>query len=514
MNLLNQFSEKINGKFTSFDRIIINGYLRGLININSFSFYLYQQGIYAYNFKAFAEAQTKELCEHIESFVKDNGCSTEYLTSSKISKDELVNDCFSKNPNKKGLIAAFSIVESCKVITVKSKSSEFISRPTKCKHYYLYFNDDVFGRMFIRIQTWFPYNVEIYINGHEYLAKVFDKFNIKYEMFNNSFSYIDDFDKAQKIADNAFFNKNFTASFDKLVSQINIHLPKIKELMDESYYYCVNQCEFALDINFKSVSDLNPIYKKLTETAFFTLECDNIYSFFGRNIKYISNIRKGNITSDFKSWYQGYRIKFKLNKNQVKMYNKGNNLRIEVTINNPNDFKVLKNISNDDNINDNDTDTDSSKKRLVPMAKSISNLYRYALVSKSIIDRFIDALPNIDIENNIPKEDIQKISSRTIFNDRVYSGFNILNSENIKLFSTISNGKYTIDGFTNKSIINDLFDEASKKNINKLTRTFAKLRAFGIIKKVDGKNKYFLTNFGRNICNSILLYFNKQLLGF
>lgn len=51
---------------------------------------------------------------------------------------------------------------------------------------------------------------------------------------------------------------------------------------------------------------------------------------------------KGEIVSDLRHRYQGYRIKFKINNNQIKMYDKGNNLRIEVTINNPKDFKVLK----------------------------------------------------------------------------------------------------------------------------------------------------------------------------
>ena len=66
--------------------------------------------------------------------------------------------------------------------------------------------------MYLKIQTWFPYNVQIYINGREYLSKLFDKKNIKYEMYNNSFSYIDDFKKAQKLAD-SILDKKFLILF-------------------------------------------------------------------------------------------------------------------------------------------------------------------------------------------------------------------------------------------------------------------------------------------------------------
>lgn len=68
---------------------------------------------------------------------------------------------------------------------------EVTSRPTKCKHYYFYYNAEEFGLMYLKIQTWFPYNVQIYINGREYLLKILDKNNIKYEIYNNSFSYIE-----------------------------------------------------------------------------------------------------------------------------------------------------------------------------------------------------------------------------------------------------------------------------------------------------------------------------------
>ena len=143
--------------------------------------------------------------------------------------------------------------------------------------------------MFLKIQTWFPYNVQIYINGREYLSKIFDKNNVKYEMYNNSFSYIENFEVAQKLAD-GIIDKKISDSFDGIVKKINNLLPNIEKIFSHSYYWCIDQCEFAT----------------------------------------------------LRNRYQGYRIKFKINNNQIKMYDKGNNLRIEVTINNPREFKVQK----------------------------------------------------------------------------------------------------------------------------------------------------------------------------
>ena len=509
VNIIEQNKEKINGVLSTFDRMIINGYILPFHNPRLFLFYLIQNNIKLVDFDKFAEEQTSSLCSHIDNYIKENNTDLQYLKSGKDDKQAMSKEALKQSNGKIGLIAAYSAVELCKTMTVKgnhkTKKLETVSRNTKCKHYYLYYNDEEFGFMFVKIQTWFPYNVQIYINGREYLSKIFDKNNVKYEMFNNSFSYIDNFDKAQKLADN-ILNQKLSDSFDGMIEKINNLLPNIKEKMNHSYYWCIDQCEFATDINFKSRDDLSVFYKKLIETSFFTFSSTDIYSFFGRNISRIHNFTNGEITSDLRNRYQGYRIKFKINNNQIKMYDKRNNLRIEVTINNPKDFKVMKEreiVVEHEKI---------EKKRVwLPMGKSVSNLYRYVEISKSIIKRYIEALPEIDTDT-VPLKEIENISERKEIDGKVFTGFNVLNKDTLNAFQVISNAKYLINGFTNKSIRNEIFGDESKKNICKTTRLLSKLRAHGIIKKVAKKNKYYLTTDGRKILNSILIYTRKQLL--
>ena len=292
-----------------------------------------------------------------------------------------------------------------------------------------------------------------------------------------------------------------------MIKKINNLLPNIEKIFSHSYYWCIDQCEFATDINFKSRDDLSLFYKTLVETAYFTFSSEDIYSFFGRNISKIQNFKKGEIVSDLRHRYQGYRIKFKINNNQIKMYDKGNNLRIEVTINNPKDFKVLK-----EKVKIIEHKTIEKEKVWVPMGKSISNLYRYVEISKSITKRYIDALPDINVDE-VPVSEINKISSSIIVNERKYTGFNILEKDTLNLFTIISSGEYLINGFSNKLIREKyLKKEITKKDINKLTRLLSKLKAHGIIKKVARKNKYYLTTNGRKIINSILIYTRKTLL--
>ena len=511
MNIIQQNKEKINGILETFDRMIINGYLLNLCNYRQFLFYLIQNNVQLKDFNNFALQQTNSLCTNIEEYIKENNVELKYLSSGKISKDDLARQEFEKSNNKVGLISAFSVVELCNTMTVapnhQTKKLEVTSRSTKCKHYYFYFNDEEFGWMFLKIQTWFPYNVQIYINGREYLSKIFDKNNIKYEMYNNSFSYIENFEIAQKFAD-SILDKKISDSFDGMIKKINNLLPNIENIFSHSYYWCIDQCEFATDINFKSRSDLSSFYKTLVETTYFAFSSEDIYSFFGRNVSRIHNFKKGEIVSDLRNRYQGYRIKFKINNNQIKMYDKGNNLRIEVTINNPRDFKILK--EKEKLINHKEIQT---VKEWVPMGKSIANLYRYVEISKSIIKRYIDAMPEINLDN-ISIKDVEKISTSKEINGRRYSAFNVLNKDTLLLFQIISNGDFLINGFNNKNVRNKYFLENSeiKKNINKTTRLLAKLKAHGIIKKVARKNKYYLTNEGRKIISNLLVYTKREIL--
>ena len=511
MNIIQQNKEKINGILETFDRMIINGYLLNLCNYRQFLFYLIQNNVQLKDFNNFALQQTNSLCTNIEEYIKENNVELKYLSSGKISKDDLARQEFEKSNNKVGLISAFSVVELCNTMTVapnhQTKKLEVTSRSTKCKHYYFYFNDEEFGWMFLKIQTWFPYNVQIYINGREYLSKIFDKNNIKYEMYNNSFSYIENFEIAQKFAD-SILDKKISDSFDGMIKKINNLLPNIENIFSHSYYWCIDQCEFATDINFKSRSDLSSFYKTLVETTYFAFSSEDIYSFFGRNVSRIHNFKKGEIVSDLRNRYQGYRIKFKINNNQIKMYDKGNNLRIEVTINNPRDFKILK--EKEKLINHKEIQT---VKEWVPMGKSIANLYRYVEISKSIIKRYIDAMPEINLDN-ISIKDVEKISTSKEINGRRYSAFNVLNKDTLLLFQIISNGDFLINGFNNKNVRNKYFLENSEieKNINKTTRLLAKLKAHGIIKKVARKNKYYLTNEGRKIISNLLVYTKREIL--
>lgn len=228
-------------------------------------------------------------------------------------------------------------------------------------------------------------------------------------------------------------------------------------------------------------------------------------SFFERKLDWKF---QGEVVSDARKRYQGFRIKHKMKSNQVKMYDKFSCLRIETTINDPHEFKVWKYKHNDET-----GEIIEGSGHWAPMGKSISNLYRYAEVSKATNLRYINALP-MPVDINTPVKEIERISKGMEVNERHISGFNILNKDTTKIFEAIASGDFIINGITNKNIRCRIFKDDDFDSIrirNKTTRLLNKLRNHRLIKKVNNSSKYYVTTNGRKIINSILLFKNIQL---
>lgn len=163
------------------------------------------------------------------------------------------------------------------------------------------------------------------------------------------------------------------------------------------------------------------------------------------------------------------------------MYDKGNNLRIEVTINNSKDFKILK---TKETVQEGKM---IQTKEWMPMGKSIANLYRYVEISKAITKRYPVAMPEIDTDK-VPEKKIMDVSAPKERNGMRYSAFNLLSRETITVLSAIASRDFILNGFDNKNIRQRIYENSDNpKIVNKTTRLLAKLKAHGIIKKMPRK---------------------------
>jgi hypothetical protein len=106
---------------------------------------------------------------------------------------------------------------------------EVVIRERRCLFLYFYYQHKEFGFMHARLQTWFPFQIQIYINGREWLTKQLDGKGIGYQRYDNSIVQVDDVKRAQEIA-GQFIRVNFAKAFDAISRQINPVMLKYQKL--------------------------------------------------------------------------------------------------------------------------------------------------------------------------------------------------------------------------------------------------------------------------------------------
>ena len=92
---------------------------------------------------------------------------------------------------------------------------------------------------------------------------------------------------------------------------------------------------------FKDRQSLREIYPEMVEHALVNFNASDVMTFLGR--KLTGNFR-GEIITDTKKRPQGVRIKHRMKKNSLKMYDKWSVLRVETTMNNPREFKIYREV--------------------------------------------------------------------------------------------------------------------------------------------------------------------------
>ncbi len=249
-----------------------------------------------------------------------------YLNRSGESKEKKAEIIAQKNQIKSGLICNFSTLEMGNSYNVvgnrATKKLELKSYPTKCLHIYHYLMEPDFGLMHPRIQTWFPFRIQIYCNGKRWLANQMQNHGIDFIQKDNCFIWMSDMAKA----------------FDRIAQTIN---PIFDELFPqgEKYYWTPAQSEWAQDILFKNTESLDSIYKDFVRHGMLVFDSPDVIRFLQQKLTQTGTINgnfKGEVISDLKNRQEGIRIKHSMGSNSVKFYNKaGSILRIEATINDP-----------------------------------------------------------------------------------------------------------------------------------------------------------------------------------
>jgi hypothetical protein len=497
---IQKYDEKVTGTLSGWDRVVFRGTLRMLCFVDGMMGYLSRVGVLLKDFGEHAQAMTGRLIEASLAAAEETRRPVEYLQSPKTRKDEYARNIALEDDIQDGLICVLTCVEPCKTYEIyrnrDRKMLELKPRMRKCKFLYHYWIDPRFGFMSARIQTWFPFSIQVCINGREWLSRRMDEAGMRYDRYDNGFPWIDDFAKAQTII-NRMHKINWPRMLDAVARRLNPAHGQMFRSLGMSYYWSAFQTEWATDAAFESSDALAKIYPQLVRGAITTFGSHDVLRFLGKRP---DRRYQGEVVSDYKVRPEGVRVKHQAFGNSIKVYDKGGSLlRIETTINNPGAFQSYRPSEGDPD----------GPKSWRPMRKGVADMHRRAQISQQSNDRYADALASLDTSTPIGQL-AAKVCRPARKNGTRYRALRPWSEHDQKLLESISDATLAVEGFRNRDLASRLYgsksaDRTERGRIaSKVSYRLRILRAHGLIRKSPNRRRYHMTTKGRQIVTALL----------
>lgn len=479
--LTDRYADSIVGQISCFDRMLIQGTLPDIGYARAMTRYLNAHKIRIFEFTEFAKPLREAVRENAERVAEETGIEIEFIRNTKaFRKEDRVKEVVAERGTHPGLVHIFSAMEGCSAYKPwhdKPSGKTFIrSTSGRCLHYYFYFIDPELGLCHLRVPTWAPFRLQFCLNGHNWLAARLKRHGIDFTLIDNAFVDIDDFERAQDLAD----GMRAKTLHGKLDQYARMYCPVVSEF-EAGYHWSLNQVEYATDIIFKRREDLAPLYDSLVRTAVHAVRAEQVATFLGRKLdpRYT-----GEVTNDFNTRIQGTRIRHQMGKSTVKMYDKlGRVLRIETVTNDVSFFRHHRTVEHRDG---------TREMKLAPVKKTIHSMGVMRELLGASNRRYLEFLSSLD-DTSAGRERLETLSKPVRDAHRSYKGINFFDPGDSELLLAIERPEFNIRGFG----VRDLRPLLPHLTGSQISRMVKRLRMHRLVKNVRGTYRYYLTRPGR-----------------
>jgi hypothetical protein len=468
------------GILSCYDRVVITGTVPVICYAEGMTRFLYARGIRIFDYPDFAMTLRDRVRERATSLASQAGVSIEHIAKNHIRKEDIVARVLTRRGDHPGLVHILSAMEACDSYRPwhdKMSGKTFV-RPDsgKCLHYYFYFMDADLGLIYLRVPTWCPFRLQFYCNGHGWLARQMTAEGIGYSMADNAFIRIDDWQRAQELAD--------ALSPDQLHRILDGYAEQccpISEIFGQSYHWSLMQVEYATDLAFRSAATLGPLYEQLVRESVLSVKAEQVASFLGRQI---TPQLAQEIGSQFSTRIEGTCVKHRFGKSSIKMYDKaGIVLRIETTTNDVSFFKHHRKVEHRDR---------PPTRELAPVKKSIYSLIDLREILLGCNRRYLAHLSALD-DFSAGVRALGRLTKPHSVEGKAIKGINFFQSPDEALLHALQDPRVNIAGIRR----GDLLSVLGTFSPNRLSRQLRRLRDIGVIKRVSGTYRYYLTRMGR-----------------
>lgn len=501
---IQRHAKNILGVLSGFDRLRLRGTIRQLVYSEGMCWFLRCADVLFKDFGSYSTGVSDRVKKAAVKLAERYDRPQLYLPGGG-DKEAIARQWQKERPVERGLIGVLSAVENCRSYQVirnrETKHIDLRNAQRKCLHYYFYFNHAKFGFMHARLQTWFPFDLQLCLNGREWLCRDLDRLQIGYRRRENCLIEIENPRRAQALCDRQC-RLDWVSELDKIARVVHPLRAELARACPLDYYWTIDQSEWATDVMFRSPQALAELTPSLVDYALKHFRSRDVMRFLGRKVPTtgVYGHFQGQVISDLKHRPEGIRVKHSVDNNSIKLYDKqGSVLRTETTLNEPYDMKVYRAKEGDE----------GGKKEWRILRKGVADTHRRAEVCQAANERYLDALAAAS-DTTALAELTQPLCQRVKFAGRYLRGLNPLAKDDAALLEAVNCGAFTINGFRNRDLQSLLYHSQPRDTAEKrrrsgaVTRQIRLLRAHGLIRKIPRTHRYQVTTNGRLAISAVL----------
>jgi hypothetical protein len=502
------------GVLSGFDRVRLRGTLRWLSNTRGMYSFLQASGVLLKDFTRYAKGITEQIRKRAVRDAEKAGRPVIYLNSSQESKEAIARAIAEQDGVREGLICVLTCVEPCSYHSVgpnrEQKRLELRYGSGKCLHQYHYFQHPELGFMHTRLQTWFPFTLHVCLNGREWLARQMDAAGLGYLRRDNCFAALADAEQAQRRMDSQL-RVSWASLMNRLTRQVHPLHQKLFRDPPNPYYWSVSESEWATDVMFRSAESLAELYPRLLRHGMSALSSVDVMRFLGHRTPAHGGVNghfQGEVVTDLKSRPEGVRIKHRVGRNSVKMYDKqGTVLRVETTLNDADSLKVYR--TTEEQAARARRTGKPARKQWRRLRRGVADLHRRAQLCQAANERYLESMAQVD--DTTPLGQLTaKLCQPTTDRGRRVRALNPFGAEDAQLLMAVCRGEFALQGFRNRDLRPLLFGDTEvppeqlRKQSAAVSRRLRLLRAHGLIAKIPKTHRYQLTKLGRTAIPALL----------
>jgi hypothetical protein len=476
VSLTERYDNRIAGVLSCYDRVVVTGTLPTVCYAEGMTRFLYASGIRIFDFPEFASTLRDRVRERAAPVAAEAEVMIEHIAKSHIRKKDAVAKVLRQRGDHPGLAHVLSAMEACPACRPwhdKQTGRTFLRPDTgKCLHYCFYFMDAELGLVYPRVPTWAPFRLQFYCNGHSWLARRLTAEGIGFTAADNAFIRIDDWQRAQDMAD--------SFSPDLLHRVLDRHAAlccPMLEAFGQSYHWSLMRVEYPTDLVFRSAATLKPLYEQLARESVLSVKAEQIATFLGRQI---TPQLAQEVGSQFSTRIEGTCIKHRYGASSIKMYDKfGSVLRIETTTNDVSFFRHHRKVEHRQG---------SPTRELAPVKKSIYSLIDPREILFGCNRRYLEHLSALD-DFSAAVRALDRLTKPRTVDARTVKGINFFDATDNALPHALQDPRINIAG-VRRADLSSLLDCLSP---DRLSRQPRRLHDIGVIKRVTGTYRYYLT---------------------